>query len=212
MWTYPLTALHTDSRHCSAKEDTILHLDAADTSLSLNKSQARDLTRRLAYTFRHRYGIKNDKAVTCISSGNHIVPIVFYGCTAAGGVLSSVSAASTVKDLARLIQTAPSDLIVCSDDTKDVAAAAASQCGISTDRILVIDSGKAGTLRSLSDGSNVVGTEMLEWKRITDREELVNRTVTLIYSSGTTGLPKGMRLLADGIFSNLRLHITHLLS
>jgi long-subunit acyl-CoA synthetase (AMP-forming) len=117
-----------------------------------------------------------------------------------------------VKDLARLIQTAPSDLIVCSDDTKDVAAAAASQCGISTDRILVIDSGKAGTLRSLSDGSNVVGTEMLEWKRITDREELVNRTVTLIYSSGTTGLPKGMRLLADGIFSNLRLHITHLLS
>ena len=35
---------------------------------------------------------------------------------------------------------------------------------------------------------------MLDWRRITDRKELETATVTLIYSSGTTGLPKGVPL------------------
>jgi 4-coumarate--CoA ligase len=130
--------------------------------------------------------------VTCISSSNHIVPSVFYGCVAAGGVLSSVSSASTVKDLVRLIKGAPSDLVVCNDDTKAVAAAAARECGLSPDRVLIIDSGKTGTLRSLKDGKDVVGKQMLDWERITSKEELERRVATLIYSSGTTGLPKGM--------------------
>jgi 4-coumarate--CoA ligase len=42
-------------------------------------------------------------------------------------------------------------------------------------------------------GANLVNeNEKLEWQRITDRAVLENSLVVLIYSSGTTGLPKGI--------------------
>lgn len=46
-------------------------------------------------------------------------------------------------------------------------------------------------------GPNLVDErERLEWERITDEKVLEESLVVLIYSSGTTGLPKG-----EGFFS-----------
>jgi len=42
-------------------------------------------------------------------------------------------------------------------------------------------------------GLNLIDEKQkLPWKKITNSKELENSLVTLIYSSGTTGLPKGM--------------------
>ncbi|PHH88498.1 hypothetical protein CDD83_7451 [Cordyceps sp. RAO-2017] len=43
----------------------------------------------------------------------------------------------------------------------------------------------------------------LPWRRITDRRELEQRTVCLFYSSGTTGLPKGVRLSHANLVSEV---------
>jgi 4-coumarate--CoA ligase len=131
--------------------------------------------------------------VTCIATGNYVFPSVFYGVVAAGGIFSSVSSSATLQELARLIEAAPSDLVICNADTRDIAVRAAKQCGVSDERVLVIDP-EACTLRDLR-GNDVLGEEMLEWKRITNQEELEKSTVCLIYSSGTTGLPKGRVIL-----------------
>jgi long-subunit acyl-CoA synthetase (AMP-forming) len=129
--------------------------------------------------------------VTCISAGNYVLPSIFYGVVAAGGVFSSVSASSTTPELARLIKLAPSDLVICSPETQDVAVQAAKECGVALNRILVVDAPNVA-LRDNS-GNNVLGQETLDWQKLTTREAVETTPVCLIYSSGTTGLPKGKR-------------------
>lgn len=133
-----------------------------------------------------------------------MLPTCFYGVVAAGGIFSAVSSASTPDELARLIRAAPSELIICNTDTKVTALAAAKKCGIPTSRVLEIDSSeKTGpALRRSDNGENILGSDMLDWRRITDRKELETTTIALIYSSGTTGLPKGVPLAHRNIVSS----------
>jgi acyl-coenzyme A synthetase/AMP-(fatty) acid ligase len=181
-----------DSSHCSAKESTTLHVDAANPSLSLTKSQCRDLTKRIAFTLRHEYGVgasKTPSYVTCISTGSYVLPNVFYGVVAAGGIFSSASSSATVQELVRFIKLAPSNLVICNPDTRGVTLKAAMECDIPEKRVLIIDA-EGCTLRDVT-GRNVLRKEMLDWRRITDKKELEQTVLCLIFSSGTTGLPKG---------------------
>lgn len=126
-----------------------------------------------------------------ISSGQPLLPVLFYGVVAAGGVYSAASSSFTTPELARQITQGGSNLVVCSPDTQDVAVAAAKQCGVPLNRVLCLKSTPGWSLTSLGDNQNCISTEKLDWERITNKEELENSLVCLLYSSGTTGPPKG---------------------
>jgi 4-coumarate--CoA ligase len=200
-----LLTLLFESSWCGAKENTQVHVDAENPSKYLTKASARSLTKRIAHALRTEYnvgpiahskgtkGAKTKDYVTCISAGNYIVPTMFYGVVAAGGIFSSVTSSATVEELERLIKLAPSELIICGDESKDVTLAAAKKCGIPTKNILVIDVPNVA-LRRASDGKDILTKSELNWRKITNKKELENTPLCLIYSSGTTGLPKGVPL------------------
>lgn len=90
-----------DSDLCAAKEDTKIHIEAANEKNSITKAEAREALQRVAYSLRNKYGIGSERAghdvVLAVSAGNPFIPILFYGILAAGGVYSGASTAFTVR-------------------------------------------------------------------------------------------------------------------
>lgn len=122
---------------------------------------------------------------------------MFMGVIGAGGIYASASSALTVSELTRQIQGSGSRIVIASDDLRATATEAARACDIPPDRVLVIHPmGSRRALTSLADPSQnyLDDTRELSWDRITDHKTLEDRTAALLYSSGTTGPPKGVRL------------------
>ncbi|KAH6994942.1 hypothetical protein EDB80DRAFT_154052 [Ilyonectria destructans] len=185
-----------DSEHCRAKEDTPLHAEARDPERYITKSQARALTKNFAYFLRNSYGIgangPDKDVVVTVSTGQSALACLFFGVVAADGIYSAASPASTVKDLARQIRDGPGKVVACSRDLKQLAVDAAKSAGLSERNVLVLDSHPEIKLES-ADGKLVCDFKhSLNWRRITDPRELEKSKICILYSSGTTGLPKGM--------------------
>lgn len=187
-----------DSEQGVAQPDTVLHVDANDPSNRLTKADLIDLTQRIAHGLRTHYSVgaqgPNKDVVTVMSYGQIMVPAVFFGVVAAGGIYSAASPSSTVSELARQISIGNSNLIICSAEHRDVVTAAARQCRVPLERVLVLESSPRRTLVSLGTNRNVVSAEKLAWQRITDPKALKDSVITILWSSGTTGLPKGVQL------------------
>ncbi|RFU77998.1 4-coumarate- ligase 2a [Trichoderma arundinaceum] len=200
-----LTFIFSEFEESHAKEDTPLFAEAKYPSKVITKARARDLTRQFAYFLRHQYGVGKDgpekDVVVTISTGQSALACVFYAVLAADGIYSAASPSSTVSELTRQINDGPGKIVVCSEDVQNTALSAAHNAGLPARNVLVLKSYPEIQLKS-ADGTvecNFGGS--LDWRRITDPRELEYSKACIVYSSGTTGLPKGVLISHQNMVS-----------
>lgn len=155
--------------------------------------------KRVANVLRYQYGIgangPDKDVVFNISTGHFMIPVVFYAAITAGGIFSATSPAATPDEIAYQLRETDAKVIVCTADMRETAIAAAAKVGIAPRNILVYGGTRDFELREAVSGAKVpISNQKLDWRRITDRTELENSVICVLFSSGTTGLPKAMPL------------------
>lgn len=135
--------------------------------------------------------------VTCVCSNHLLSPSIFFAVIASESIYSAASTALTMRELVRQLQSSKSNLIIATEDTASTAIEAARISNIALDRVLILRSmGADRALNPSVDSSRnyLKETRQFAWARISEEEILRNRVVALLYPSGTTGVPKGVRI------------------
>ena len=128
-------------------------------------------------------------------------PAVIWGVHWAGGVVSPANPGYTVQELAFQLKDSGAKALVTQRPFLKVAREAAMQAGIPEDRIVLIGDEKDESMRfkHFLSVRNIAGTNRYRRTKVDPKNDLA----FLVYSSGTTGHPKGVMLCHENIVSNV---------
>jgi len=133
----------------------------------------------------------------CIHSFNDIwYPIFFLGVIAAGGVYAGTNPAYTAHELAHALQTSKARFVLSQADLMGPVMKAAAGVGLERERVVLFnpDGEGKGVFEGQLQWRDLLGHGEREWERFDDLETSRNTTAALLFSSGTTGLPKAAML------------------
>lgn len=121
--------------------------------------------------------------------------VAVYGTWIAGGVAVPLNAQARERDLAAWIEHCDATAVVHEPGNPDAAAAVAASAG---ERVLIAVEGN-GLVASGARGA-----------RASRADVRTNGLATILYTSGTTGTPKGVMLGHEGLLANARAVIAYL--
>ncbi|KAL2802334.1 hypothetical protein BJX63DRAFT_441033 [Aspergillus granulosus] len=224
--THLATLLFQSPDHPLSKtERSFIDVDHPDTHF-LTPHEFRLWSQRFAAGLR-KSGVKTGDRVLLFSGNSIFFPAIYMGTIMAGGIFTSANPALVPRELAYQLKDSGATLMVCAESSIETALAAADQIGMSRERVfalkLRIFEREKGMKSSTSQGVDIDTLGCRDWTELLatedegrqfswdelDTPDLSARTLALNYSSGTTGVPKGVEVSHKNVIANI-LQFNHL--
>ncbi|KAK5121310.1 hypothetical protein LTR85_005476 [Meristemomyces frigidus] len=174
-------------------QDKAIYIDCANPKRSISANQAYTLIRKLTAGFRAA-GLQKGDCVCLHAFNNLYYPLLVQGIVGAGGCFVGTNPSYTSYELHHAFKLSHAKFIIAEPDLLAAIKPPAASLGIPNKRILLF-AAQAGqrvvehaTWRSLLDHGEQ------DWLRFNDLHTAQTTTAFLMFSSGTTGLPKAAQL------------------
>ena len=161
---------------------------------SITYAELRGMVERLAAALAER-GIGKGDVVGIFAPNTPYYPVVFHGVLRANAVVTSANSLYSPGELAHQLKDSGAKLLFTVSPFLDRAVAGAEQAGLTAADVIVLDGAEGHTsLRELLGSTAAVP----------DLDTAPGDTAVLPYSSGTTGLAKGVILTHRNLVANLQ--------
>ena len=186
--------------------DTPVWLDSEDPSNCLSKRQLLHKVKKLAVGL-DKLGVEAGEVVLIFTPNHLLVPVAYLGVVGSKRVFSGVNPIYTVSEVTHQIRNTEAKVVLVHPSLVDTALAAANKAGFPVSRLFQFSDTTCPTLKGVRDWEGMLGSdaeaEAYRWPELRG-EESAQTVATINYSSGTTGLPKGVcvshrNLIANGV-------------
>jgi 4-coumarate--CoA ligase len=180
-----------------------LWIDAGDPSNSLSAVQMLLWVKRLAVGL-DKLGVKQAQAVMVFTPNHIFVPLVYLAAAGSGRFYSGANPSYTANELAHQMKSIEATVVLIHPTLLMTGIEGARLAGISKDRLFQFTDSECETVHGVRDWRSIVASvqeaESWQWDEL--GEKSLTTVATINFSSGTTGLPKGVCITHHNLISN----------
>ena len=184
-------------------ESSLIHIvifQDALTNKTLRFADVHTQAEKFGRGLAHRFSISKGDVVLVCSLSHIEMPVVILGALWAGAIITTANPDYTIGELRHQIQDSGASVVITNDHAFDKVGKACASCNISSDRLMLLGGDLEGSRQS-RHWSSTCTSDLQSPPCLSIASE--KDVAFLVYSSGTTGKPKGVRLSHYNVISNI---------